>query len=120
MAELHRDQAFLEFLIKSFVDHPEDVKTERRIDDLGVLITLHINQADMAHVIGRSGNTARAIRTLLRVVGAKDNNRVNMKIYEDESLRQRRMSERQPQRHSQGEGKIPEAKGEEGLGDLKL
>lgn len=85
MAE--KDQAFVESLIKSLVDHPEDVSTERTIDEMGVLITLKVNQADMGQVIGRQGQTARAIRTVLRVVGAKNNARVNLKIYEPEGAR---------------------------------
>ena len=85
MAE--KDQVFVENLIKSLVDHPEDISTERTIDEMGVLITLKVNAADMGQVIGRQGQTARAIRTLLRVVGAKNNARVNLKIYEPEGAR---------------------------------
>ena len=51
---------------------------------MGVLITLHLNAEDMGQVIGRMGQTAKAIRTLLRVVGAKHKARVNLKIYEPE------------------------------------
>jgi ribosomal protein S3 len=51
---------------------------------MGVLMTLEVNAADMGKVIGRSGNTAKAIRTLLRVVGMKNNSRVNLKINEPE------------------------------------
>ena len=51
---------------------------------MGVLITLDVNPADMGKIIGRSGNTAKAIRTLLRVVGMKNNARVNLKINEPE------------------------------------
>ena len=92
MAE--KDQAFVESLIKSLVDRPEDVSTERTIDEMGVLITLKVNSADMGQVIGRSGQTARSLRTLLRIVGAKNNARVNLKIYEPEgSQRPRRSSE---------------------------
>ena len=88
MAE--KDQVFVENLIKSLVDHPEDVSTERTIDEMGVLITLKVHQTDMGQVIGRQGQTARAIRTLLRVVGAKNNARVNLKIYEPEGARETR------------------------------
>ncbi len=82
MAE--KDQEFLEYVVKALVDNPKDVKIERTIDEMGVLLTLKINQADMGQIIGREGQTARAIRTLLRVVGAKNNARVNLKIYEPE------------------------------------
>jgi uncharacterized protein len=79
-----KDQQFLESLVKSLVDNPNDVKIERTIDERGVLLTLKINPADMGQIIGRQGQTARAIRTLLRVVGAKNNARVNLKIEEPE------------------------------------
>jgi predicted RNA-binding protein YlqC (UPF0109 family) len=79
-----KDQAFVENVVKSLVDHPGDVIAERTVDEMGVLITLKINPEDMGQVIGRQGQTARAIRTLLRVVGAKNNARVNLKIYEPE------------------------------------
>lgn len=78
------DQQFLEFVIKGLVDNPNDVKITRTVDEMGVLMTLEVNAADMGKVIGRSGNTAKAIRTLLRVVGMKNNSRVNLKINEPE------------------------------------
>lgn len=77
-----RDQEFLEFVIKGLVEHPEEVKITRVVDEMGVLLTLDLNPEDMGKVIGRSGNTAKAIRTLLRVVGMKNNARVNLKINE--------------------------------------
>jgi predicted RNA-binding protein YlqC (UPF0109 family) len=76
------DKEFLEMLIKALVDNPDDVRIDRTVDEMGVLLTLSINQADMGKIIGRSGNTAKAIRTLLRVVGMKNNARVNLKINE--------------------------------------
>jgi len=87
MAERFTDQEFVEMITKAIVNHPGDVKTERTVDERGVLITLHINPEDMGYVIGREGQTARALRTLLRIVGAKNNARVNLKIYEPEGSR---------------------------------
>ncbi|MBT4122128.1 KH domain-containing protein [bacterium] len=81
------DHKFLDFVVKGLVDNPKDVKIERTIDEMGVLLTLNINPADMGQIIGRQGQTARAIRTLLRVVGAKSNARVNLKIVEPEGSR---------------------------------
>lgn len=79
------DVTFLEYVVKALVDHPEDVKVTRVVDEMGVLITLTVNGGgDMGKVIGRDGNTAKAIRTLLRVVGMKNNARVNLKINEPE------------------------------------
>lgn len=82
-----KDQEFVEYIVRGIVNHPDDVRTDRIVDERGVLITLHINQEDMGYVIGRQGQTARSIRTLLKIVGAKNNARVNMKIYEPEGSR---------------------------------
>ncbi len=79
-----KDQEFLETLVKFLVDKPEKVKATRAVDEMGVLLTLDVDPSDMGQIIGRSGNTARAIRTLLRVVGAKNNARVNLKINQPE------------------------------------
>ncbi len=95
-----QDQEFVEFIVKSLVDHPDDVKTDRSVDEMGVLITLHLNQQDMGQVIGRQGQTAKAIRTLLRVVGAKRKARVNLKINEPEGSGRGPMSNAAPTSHS--------------------
>jgi len=84
MANKSVDQEFLEYLVKSIVDHPDDVKIERRVDEMGVLLDLKVNQEDMGMLIGRQGSTANAIRTLLRIIGARHNARVNLKIEEPE------------------------------------
>ena len=89
MAEQFADQEFVETIVRSIVGHPDDVRTDRTIDERGVLITLHINQEDMGYVIGRSGQSARALRTLLRIVGVRNNARVNLKIYEPEGSEHR-------------------------------
>ena len=78
------DKDFLEYLVKALVDNPNDVKIDRSVDEMGVLISLSVNPADMGKIIGRMGNTAKAIRTLLRIIGMKNNARVNLKINEPE------------------------------------
>lgn len=79
-----QDVEFVEYVIKSIVDHPDDVKVDRTVDEMGVLISLVVNPEDMGQVIGRSGATAKSVRTLLRVIGARNNARVNLKIVEPE------------------------------------
>ena len=81
---MEHDAKFLETVVKALVDSPDKVKIVRTVDEMGVLLTLKVDNADMGKVIGRSGNTAKAIRTLLRVVGMKNNSRVNLKIEEPE------------------------------------
>lgn len=78
------DKQFLEFLVKAIVDHPDDVKVDRKVDEMGVLLTLRVHQQDMGQVVGRQGATAKSIRSLLRIVGIKNNARVNLKIEEPE------------------------------------
>lgn len=84
MTDSIKDQEFVEYIVKQIVNHPELVRVERRIDEMGVLITLDVSPDDMGMVIGREGATAKALRTLLRVIGAKNNARVNLKINEPE------------------------------------
>ena len=81
---MEQDQQFLEYVVKALADHPGDVKIARTVDEMGVLLTLSVHKDDMGKVIGRSGQTAKAIRTVLRVVGMKNEARVNLKIEEPE------------------------------------
>ena len=96
MAKESSDQEFLEYLIKALVDHPEDVKIDRKVDEMGVLLSLKVHPEDMGQIIGKEGSTARAIRGLIRIVGLKNHARVNLKIEEPEGGRgpqERRTSE---------------------------
>lgn len=87
MATQYQDQEFIEYVAKSLVNHSDDVSSTRTVDEMGVLITLKVHPEDMGYIIGREGSTARALRTLLRTVGAKNNARVNLKIFEPEGSR---------------------------------
>ena len=84
MSEKELDFQFLEYVVKSLVDNPDSDKIDRTVDEMGVLLTLTVHADDMGKIIGRQGNTAKAIRILLRVVGMKHNARVNLKINEPE------------------------------------
>jgi len=101
------DKEFLEFLIKALVDNPKDVKVERKVDEMGVLLSLTVHPEDMGQIIGKGGSTAKAIRGLVRIVGLKNHARVNLKIEEPEgSTRVKKES--------------PSSEGSEGLEDLEL
>ncbi|MFH1694584.1 MAG: KH domain-containing protein [Patescibacteria group bacterium] len=78
------DEQFLKYVVKAIVDVPEDVEVSRQVDEMGVLLTLKVNAKDMGQVVGRQGGTAKAIRSLLKIVGIKNNARVNLKIEEPE------------------------------------
>lgn len=122
-AEMPKDQEFVEYVVRSIVDRPEDVSSERTVDEMGVLITLKVNPQDLGQVIGRQGQTAKSIRTLLRVVGAKNHARVNLKVYEPDGFRK----ERGPMRDSRpaewrgsSEGRTPSDVDTSAVDDLKL
>jgi hypothetical protein len=105
MSKASSDQDFLEYIVKALVDHPEDVNIDRKVDEMGVLLSLKVNPEDMGQIIGRAGATARSIRSLVRIVGLKNHARVNLKIEEPEG------------------GRAPREKtsfDKEGLDDLKL
>jgi predicted RNA-binding protein YlqC (UPF0109 family) len=78
------DQEYVEAIVKPIVDHPDDVITTRTVDEMGVLIQMTVNPEDMGKVIGREGRTAKAVRSLLRVMGSRQNARINLKIVEPE------------------------------------
>ena len=77
------DQQFVEYVIKSLVTKPEEVKVERRIDEKGVLIELTVDPEDLGRVIGKRGATAQSVRTLLRALGTKNDARYNLKIVDN-------------------------------------
>lgn len=76
------DRDFVEYVVKQIVEKPEEVVVERVVDEMGVLITLKVSKDDMGKIIGKSGQTAKALRILLRIIGSKNNARVNLKIVE--------------------------------------
>ncbi len=84
MADL--DKEFVEYVVKALVTQPDAVVVNRSVDDMGVLLELTVDPADMGKVIGKAGATAKSIRTLLRVLGAKNDARVNLKIVEPEGV----------------------------------
>lgn len=86
----YSDKEFLEYVVKSLVDNPDAVKIDRKVDEMGVLLTVHVDASDVGKLIGRQGNTAKSLRTLLRVVGMKNHARVNLKIDEPEGGRRPR------------------------------
>ncbi|MBI2023698.1 KH domain-containing protein [Candidatus Giovannonibacteria bacterium] len=82
--EKFTDQEFLDYVVRALVDNSDAVKTERKVDEMGVLLSVLVDKDDVGKLIGRNGNTAKALRTLLRVVGLKNHARVNLKIEEPE------------------------------------
>ncbi len=86
------DRDFVEFVVKQIVEHPDQVVVTRAVDEMGVLITLKVAKEDMGKIIGKAGQTAKSLRILLRVIGSKNNARVNLKIVEPEGTEITEMS----------------------------
>ena len=74
------DQQFVEYIVKTLVNNPDEVAVERKIDEKGVLLSLTVAPEDVGRVIGKRGVTAQAIRVLLRALGTKQDARYNLKI----------------------------------------
>src|SRR5574344_2415901 len=80
------DQQFVEYIVKSLVEHPDDVIVDRIVDEKGVLLTLTVNPEDLGRDIGLRGVTAQSLRSLLRAFGTKNSARYNLKIVNNDNL----------------------------------
>lgn len=76
---------FLQFVLSSLVDDGDQLKVEGRTDDLGILLTVQVSERDMGKLIGKGGQTVKALRTLIRVIGGNVNQRINIKVLEPEN-----------------------------------
>jgi predicted RNA-binding protein YlqC (UPF0109 family) len=77
-------KAFLEYVARSLVDDPEAVVVDMTEADDEVTLTLKVGEGDMGRIIGRDGRIANAIRSLLRVMGARDGRHVELEIVGDD------------------------------------
>jgi predicted RNA-binding protein YlqC (UPF0109 family) len=76
---------FLRYVLESIVEDRDQLKVEGSIDDLGVLLTVSVSARDMGKLIGKGGQTVKALRTLLRIIGGNEHQRINLKILEPAS-----------------------------------
>jgi uncharacterized protein len=70
----------VEFVAKSLVDQPDAVRVEVHEEDGGQVIELTVAEDDMGKVIGRNGSVAKALRTLLKVVAAREGRPISLEI----------------------------------------
>jgi uncharacterized protein len=70
----------LEFLARSLVDHPEQVRVEQIDTDDGVLLRLTVAKEDVGKVIGKQGRIARAIRTVVKASAVRDGRQATVEI----------------------------------------
>lgn len=84
MNKLSREAEILLNLIKELVSMPDDIKMIEQNDDMGVLITVSVNQEDMGKIIGREGSMSKVLRTILRCLGMRNQKRLSLKIVDPE------------------------------------
>lgn len=70
----------LEFLARSLVDHPEEVRVEQSESADGVLLRLSVAKEDVGKVIGKQGRIARALRTVVKASAVKDGKQASVEI----------------------------------------
>lgn len=80
--DLTSEEQYLEAIIRPLVKEQANVKIERKVDERGILLSLNIAKADMGRVIGKQGESARAIRRLIRQFGMTTDQHISLKINE--------------------------------------
>ncbi len=76
----------VEMIAKALVDNPSEVKVTRMQGESGDTIRLQVASPDMGKVIGKQGRIAKALRTVVKAAGVKDNQNVNVEIISDEEV----------------------------------
>ncbi len=73
---------FIKTVLEMLIEDKDQLFVEAKTDELGILITVRVSERDMGKLIGKSGQTIKSVRTLLRVIGGTTNSRVNLKVLE--------------------------------------
>lgn len=74
--------AFLKFVLESIVENKDELTIDVQTDELGILLIVSVSESDMGKLIGKDGQTIKALRTLLRVIGGNTSQRINLKVLE--------------------------------------
>lgn len=77
-----QEAIYIKSIVQPLVSYPEDVKVDRKVDERGVLIELSLNANDMGKIIGKQGETARALRRIMRQYGMINESHISLKINE--------------------------------------
>ncbi len=74
----------VEYLVRAIVDEPGEVQIEEFDEGGELIIEIKVAQPDLGRVIGREGRVAKAIRTVARAAGSREDRRVSVDIVEDD------------------------------------
>ena len=72
----------LVYLVKSLVDHPDQVKAEEIQREGAIIISFQVNPSDMGKVIGKQGKIIKAIRNVIKIIAVKEGKRVDIELQE--------------------------------------
>jgi uncharacterized protein len=72
----------VEFMARTLVDHPDEVRVSEKEIEAGLVLELKVAQTDLGRIIGKHGRTAKAIRTVLNSASTKRKQRVSLEIVE--------------------------------------
>ena len=103
---------FVEYIVKQLVDNPDAVKVEKTTDERGVLIELTADPEDLGRIIGKHGATAQSLRSLLRALGTKNNERYNLKIVDTDAKSTTENSQKSDEKSAPVENSNTEAQAE--------
>lgn len=73
---------FVEFIVRHLVDKPEEVVVQETDADHTIVVELRVGKGDMGKVIGKHGQTARALRIIVAAASAKSGKRAHLEIVE--------------------------------------
>jgi hypothetical protein len=79
-----RATELVEYLVRSIVESPDEVQVEEFEDEGELVLEVKVADEDLGRVIGREGRVAKAIRTIARAAGARDDRRISVDIVEDD------------------------------------
>ena len=74
----------MKYIVNQFAEKPDEVEYDVKENDRGTEITVILSDSDMGKVIGRQGKIAKAMRTIVKAAGAKENKKYSVEIKERE------------------------------------
>ena len=77
---MEQDQKLLGEIIQAIVTYPEQVEVSRHVDEMGVLLSVKLEQSDAGIVIGKDGRAIKAIRSVMNLVGRRSKARVSVRL----------------------------------------
>lgn len=85
MSESRTALDFVRYILEQVCEDKASIHVDQITDEMGVLISVSVGEGDMGKLIGKQGQTISALRTLVRIIGARQNERINLKVLEPNS-----------------------------------